>query len=145
MKLCPNCKKEKQDTEFGKKKNKSGSVSLQPYCRECNKKYHKTHYLSNTKTYKDNEKERRKQYTLSNRTLLLEFFKSGCVDCGETDLVVLECDHIADDKAFNIGDKMRNVTPSTLQRELNKCQPVCANCHKKRTASRSPSWRTLEV
>ncbi len=67
-------------------------------------------------------------------TRKLEFLKNskGCTDCGETDPMVLEFDHIDPD------NKTREVSPirtwSTFLVEVSKCDIVCANCHKRRTA-----------
>jgi hypothetical protein len=61
--------------------------------------------------------------------------RSGCVDCGERDLLVLEFDHI--------GDKRSNVTAlgwsetslARLDAEIAQCEVRCCNCHRRRTAA----------
>jgi len=59
---------------------------------------------------------------------------SGCVDCGEKDPIVLEFDHRDPaTKVFNIGDSYSKPLEK-LKLEINKCDIVCANCHRKRTA-----------
>lgn len=64
----------------------------------------------------------------------LEFLQNsnGCVDCGETDPIVLEFDHTDPET------KTREVSPirtwDTFLVEVSKCDIVCANCHKRRTA-----------
>jgi len=60
-----------------------------------------------------------------------------CVDCGESDPVVLDFDHIdASSKSENI---CRIVTSGrslkTLTQEIEKCEIRCSNCHRRRTAS----------
>jgi hypothetical protein len=55
-----------------------------------------------------------------------------CVDCGETDLDVLEFDHREPrKKKFLVG---RAPTPLLARREIEKCDIRCANCHRRRHA-----------
>lgn len=73
----------------------------------------------------------------SNQQFIAEYLlnSNGCTDCGEKDIRCLEFDHInPEEKAFNIGEGYRKPR-SILSQEINKCQIVCANCHRKRTAS----------
>ena len=66
-----------------------------------------------------------------------------CVDCGETDLRVLEFDHREDEV------KLAEVTllSSSLaawhrvEAEIAKCDVRCANCHRRKTAERGGHWR----
>lgn len=60
-----------------------------------------------------------------------------CADCGESDPIVLQFDHVR-------GTKVKNVTSMTNSkagawRELEKCDVVCANCHVRRTRERQHS------
>jgi hypothetical protein len=60
-----------------------------------------------------------------------------CVDCGETDIIVLEFDHIGDDKKFNISDATRfGYSMDKVIAEIAKCEVRCANCHRKKTYER---------
>lgn len=61
----------------------------------------------------------------------------GCMDCGLHPKYsqVLEFDHRPDeDKKFHISDGMIAGTMEDLIIEINKCDVVCANCHRVRTA-----------
>jgi hypothetical protein len=61
-----------------------------------------------------------------------------CVDCGETDPIILEFDHITNDKHFNISDATRHgYGMKKLIAEIAKCEVRCANCHRKKTYERS--------
>lgn len=79
------------------------------------------------------ETRRRKQ-----RWLIRIKKESGCVDCRE-DLphYVLEFDHCRGDKKFSLGAYGR-VSWANLKTEVEKCDVVCANCHKEREWRR---WR----
>jgi len=60
-----------------------------------------------------------------------------CVDCGETNIIVLEFDHIGDDKQFNISDAVRHgYGMAKIEAEIAKCEVRCANCHRKKTYER---------
>jgi hypothetical protein len=65
-----------------------------------------------------------------------------CADCGETDPVVLEFDHLGD-KRFTIGVAIRDRNWQSVLEEMAKCEVVCANCHRRRTATRRGSLRVL--
>ena len=60
-----------------------------------------------------------------------------CVDCGETDAIVLEFDHLHS-KDFNISDAARKgVSIKKLNDEIAKCEVRCSNCHRRKTYERS--------
>ena len=60
-----------------------------------------------------------------------------CVDCGETDPIILEFDHISGDKNFNISDATRcGYGIDKIKAEIAKCEVRCANCHRKKTYER---------
>ena len=57
-----------------------------------------------------------------------------CVDCGISDPVVLEFDHVRGDKEINISDALlRGWSYSRILSEIEKCEVRCANCHRLRT------------
>ena len=67
---------------------------------------------------------------------MVEFFRAHpCQDCGETDPLVLEFDHRGA-KLFNIAQGLRDRNWQTVLDEIGKCDVVCANCHRRRTALR---------
>ena len=74
---------------------------------------------------------------------LIDYFRHHpCTDCGEADPVVLEFDHL-DGKNFDIGAGVRNRTWEAVLEEMNKCEVVCVNCHKRRTARRGKFYRWI--
>lgn len=67
-----------------------------------------------------------------------------CVVCGEADPVVLEFDHL-DEKIASISVLMsRAATRSAVEAEIARCEVVCTNCHRRRTATRA-GWRRASV
>lgn len=68
-----------------------------------------------------------------------------CVDCGETDIIVLEFDHLRDKKANVATLMLRSVEWALIIEEIEKCEVVCANCHRRRTAQRANNYRHRAV
>ena len=64
------------------------------------------------------------------------------MDCGETDPVVLEFDHVGK-KAFSIGHALKSYKWQRILDEIEQCEVVCANCHRKRTAQRGGHLRLM--
>lgn len=60
-----------------------------------------------------------------------------CTDCGlRFPTFVMDFDHIVK-KSFNIADYQRmNKSLDDVKSEIEKCEVVCANCHRIRTFSR---------
>ena len=62
-----------------------------------------------------------------------------CVDCGETDIVVLQFDHVRGRKRGNVTSLARNNTLDIVRAEISKCEVRCANCHVRKTA-KEQNW-----
>lgn len=64
----------------------------------------------------------------------------SCVDCGESDPVVLDFDHVKGEKRRAIADMVSNYySIKTIKDEIRKCEIRCANCHRKKTHERMHS------
>lgn len=58
---------------------------------------------------------------------------SGCVDCGESNHIVLDFDHLRD-KKYNVSRMIHDgFSWKAILKEIQKCEVVCANCHRIRT------------
>ena len=55
-----------------------------------------------------------------------------CIDCGESDPIVLDFDHQLD-KKFCIS-RYRGHGIKALEGEIAKCVVRCSNCHRRKTA-----------
>jgi hypothetical protein len=106
------------------------------YCRPCRAAYKHEHYAAHRQRYIASA-QARKQATVEERTAhLMRFLRTkACVDCGESDPLVLEFDHLAG-KEFGIAQGLRDRTWQAVLDEIAKCEVVCANCHRRRTAHR---------
>jgi hypothetical protein len=114
-------------------------------CRPCRSAYHREHYLANKQRYVDQARTRQQALRRERTTYLLDYFaRHPCMDCGEDDPVVLEFDHLdADAKSFNIGQALSYRRWQSILDEIKKCEVVCANCHRRRTARRRGALRAV--
>ena len=141
VRRCGRCGQEKPVDEFAWRRRAKGE--RHNYCRPCQAEYRREHYLANRTKYIARSRERKTELALERTRWLVQYFgRNPCVDCGETDPVVLEFDHLRD-KAFSVGGKLTNWPWETILAEIEKCEVVCANCHRRRTARRRGSFRAL--
>lgn len=141
MRRCTRCGLEKPIEDFGIKK--AGTTARMSYCRPCVRASSKAHYEANKSAYLDRNKRKRKQLQTDRFGFLIEYFKTHpCVDCGQTDPIVLDFDHLRD-KEFTIGSDLIDRPWHEVLAEIEKCEVVCANCHRRRTARRAGYLRAL--
>jgi hypothetical protein len=127
MKKCVKCTFDKDEEEFVLKQG----GTLNSWCKECVRKKAKEKYDNNREQYI----ERAKQKNLKFRKYLYDYLqKHPCVDCGESDPIVLQFDHrIREEKEYVISN-MRMKSFEIIDKEISKCDVRCANCHVRKTA-----------
>ena len=109
-------------------------------------RYARQHYLDN----KDKYKARAKKFTAlarrRNREYVTLFLLSHpCVDCGITDLRVLQFDHVRGKKELTISVAVnRGWSIKKIDDELQKCEVRCANCHQIKTGKQL-GWHNSKV
>ncbi len=70
----------------------------------------------------------------NNSVLVCEYLSQHpCVKCGNSDIEVLEFDHIMGKKKKAVSLLIRGYDWVTVKNEIDKCQVLCANCHQKKT------------
>ena len=73
---------------------------------------------------------------------VFEYLKAHpCVDCGESDPVVLHFDHVRGVKMMTISAAITRGTLAALFQEIDKCEVRCANCHLRRHAIEKKFYR----
>jgi hypothetical protein len=75
---------------------------------------------------------------------VLGYLKSHpCVDCGETDPIVLDFDHVRGEKRYAVTAMISHQFGlKTIAKEMEKCDIRCANCHRRKTAL-TQNWSRL--
>jgi len=66
--------------------------------------------------------------------------KVKCVDCGNSNSLIMELDHVRGEKVNQLSRMVRKSSAYTLEQvkeEYAKCDPRCPNCHKKVTNDRA--------
>lgn len=141
MKACTLCRKEFPETlDFFNKKSSSFD-SLQNVCKICCAERSRKHYVNNTETVKQRTKARKDKIKHLAQKIVLDALKSGCIDCGELDIVVLDFDHQGN-KKYNIANMLHDAASlDKLKQEIDKCEVRCANCHRRKTAKDQGWWR----
>lgn len=89
------------------------------YNREYNQRYHR-------------------EYVEKIRALVQRAKDKPCADCGKRyPWYVMDLDHVRGKKEFQIGDAGSYHRPiDVVIAEIEKCDVVCANCHRERTFTR---------
>lgn len=138
-KICCGCLEEKPLEEFSFKNIAKGI--RQSYCRVCKSGYSKRYYIKNADAVKAKTSSRNARVEVENRERIYAYLSSHpCVDCDESDPVVLEFDHVRGQKKYDVS-LMRTLSWDTILVEIAKCDVRCANCHRKRHARDDGHYR----
>lgn len=142
MKNCSKCKIELPLWCFAKRgKDKNGNDRLRSECKDCKSIVDKTYkskeevrYLNQSRVNKVDQR---------NRSIVIKYLRENpCVDCGESDIVVLDFDHVRGIKELSIAMLLcRHAKEEKLREEISKCEVRCANCHRRATAQRGNFWK----
>src|SRR5690554_4154882 len=129
LRVCRTCKEEKSLSEYGVRRASKDGLMTQ--CKECNKKAQRVQYSSNKKYYLDRNRELR----ASNRERYKKT-KEGkpCTRCGGLfPQVCMDYDHIDHKSKRLCVAQMMGYSWNVIQKEIDKCELVCANCHRIKT------------
>lgn len=99
--------------------------------------YQHKHYQNNKEYYKNKRAVRR----IEMAKLFKEYKDAAkCVLCSEDDSICIDYHHLDPSKKDKLISKMvgGGTSWSTIRKELQKCIPLCANCHRKVHAH--PDW-----
>lgn len=144
MRRCTKCKQEKPLYDFNFKIKSLGIRQSQ--CKTCTRLFVKNHYNNNRAYYLKKAQKR----NLSIRIKLIGYIKdyllkNPCVECGESDITVLEFDHQSKISKFASVSSLIRARSSLemVKEEIEKCQVRCANCHRRRTAKQFKWLKTM--
>ena len=141
MRKCGRCGELKPMSQFAWRRKQKGQRDSM--CAPCRSAYGREHYLANRQKYIDGEARRKRARAEIRTRYLLGYFRTHpCADCGETDPIVLEFDHLGE-KRFEVTNQFASRNWQEILDEMAKCDVVCANCHRRRTASRAGTLRAV--
>lgn len=110
-KICSKCGIEKPISEYHKNGfNSKGEQKYRGYCKTCANKRETERYW-----------EKRE---------FIDSQRHQCAKCGETRSHILDFHHKnPEEKEFTIG-RLKKGSKEVIQKEINKCVCLCANCHR---------------
>lgn len=112
-------------------------------CREIRRedeftKHRKTHCRSCVRKKQNKLQEQKRKY-------VLDYLRTHPCFCGESDPVVLEFDHVGTFKRLEVSRIINSgyLSLRYLQEEIEHCQVLCANCHRRKTAKDFGYYREM--
>lgn|ERR1035437_2111032 len=135
---CNACGQDRPTSEFSKHRN-----GLHSKCRPCNREYQRGHYQRNKAVYIAKGRIWMDARRTENVLKLIAYFSDHpCVDCGESDPVVLQFDHVRG-KTRELAEMLNSGSNwDRIIAEIEKCEVRCANCHWRRHA-KEIGWRKV--
>ena len=138
MKTCTRCKVEKVESEFSLLHPAKRDSKLRPDCKECVRERSRRQYAKDPDAFLKRTRSATAKSKARNRAIVTDYLSSHpCVDCGESDIDVLDFDHCRGKKACDVSKMVGyGAREWRLLAEIDKCDIRCANCHRKITAKR---------
>ncbi len=143
MKVCTKCGPPAQPLDnFAIRSHVRGT--RQAMCKNCQNEYGRAHYQTYRPAYLRKARLRNIEQSKINAEFLIDYLTHHpCVDCGESDIVFLEFDHQRN-KVLDVSTLSREgYSLDRVKQEIAKCDVVCANCHRRRTAKQF-GWYRLQ-
>ena len=106
-------------------------------CRPCHAAARRDHYLRNREHYIAWAMRQSRVKHDEQTALVDEYLRTHpCVDCGESDVRLLEFDHLdGETKLMDLSSMVGRRSTRKLSEEIGKCDVRCVNCHRRRTAA----------
>lgn len=112
-------------------------------CKFCMSQVSKQHYKDNKRSYIDRNLVRKPLIRADNQRRIAAYLACHpCIDCGCSDIRVLEFDHVRGNKSDHIARMVQTgYSWPTIEAEIAKCEVRCVNCHRIKTSQRGGFWR----
>lgn len=148
---CWKCKTDKEEDEFNWENKKLGKRKR--ICRSCMKVYHQHWYR---KSYKHSDSRKRSISQQGEKIKRARYYVTNylrthpCVNCGDKRLPVLDFDHIIKTEKYNRYTRIsflvkRGYSIHRIDEEIAKCQVLCANCHRMKTAKEQGWYKSSNL
>ena len=142
-KKCKRCKEVKNVEDFAKSARRNDG--MQTWCKDCVKEQDHVRYEQDKKKHRSWNMTRKERHYDKVTDYLKEH---PCVDCSEPDPIVLEFDHRDPEiKDNEVTQLISYASWDRILAEIKKCDVVCSNCHRKRTAKQFGwrRWKQIEA
>jgi hypothetical protein len=109
------------------------------YCKPCKREYDRGYYARNSAKMLPEKAARNKVRREKIRKIIVEAKDKPCMDCGgRFPTCAMDFDHVNDDKIANVSALVAaSSSLARIKTEIEKCELVCANCHRVRTESKN--------
>ena len=126
--ICTKCGEEKDISEFSWSIR---GVKRHSRCKKCHAAEKMDYYERNKEKMLEYKWSRQQRKREAARAYVTEYLRTHtCVDCGESDPLVLTFDHVRGKKRMNVAELVnRGYLIEAIQEEIAKCEIRCANCH----------------
>lgn len=140
-KTCTKCNICKLLSDFNK--DKRGKDGYQHWCRLCQNRKRQEAWANYYANNKNKLIERQKEKQRLRREIVAKLKEKPCADCKQTfPSYVMDFDHQYDKKFLVSCSGNRNW--HKVLAEIEKCDVICANCHRTRTHDRGQYYKGKE-
>lgn len=142
---CSKCKRQTRTEAFATYKDRKGQLRRRGICKECRGKYATENFdrlqkwrREYNQKNKDPKRERDRQRKADAKAFVDAFKARPCADCGKQwPPIAMDLDHVRGAKVKGVAMLVSGAYKLDLIKiELEKCEVVCACCHRIRTHSR---------
>ncbi len=143
MRKCNKCSESKCE-EFFHIKNKK----LSNTCKSCHNLYMRAYYSKNKSKHKGLVRSSKRKYIKTVDNLIFKEKDKPCMDCGiKYHPFVMDFNHRDPSSKAYLISAMGNRGSSLLKikEEIDKCDLVCANCHRMRTLNNTVQRRYKKI
>jgi hypothetical protein len=143
-KICSRCNVEKYiDDEFQKRKGPN-YFSTYSWCKVCHAEHQKLAREPKKKESNKRIQELRTIRRIEVQKIIVDHLKSHpCISCNQNNILCLDFDHRdPQEKEFCISSALSTVPRlKRLRKEIDKCDILCANCHRIKTAQSNNNFK----
>ena len=137
---CWKCKREKPINQFYRhwKTDEPGEPHWEHICKKCQKTRRRAYYASRKSDYRQRMRMCESRKRKENRLKIFEHLLAHpCIDCGESDIIILEFDHRdGTQKVDNVSSMPKHYGWEKILAEIQKCDVRCVKCHGHRHATK---------
>jgi hypothetical protein len=137
-KHCPKCVRDLPVARF----NRNGD-GRQHWCRDCFRAYFRERgdkHRAQSRAARERRRQPAREFVRDHLT------RNPCTDCGEDEVLVLEFDHHDGGKTAGVAKLLAHAAHlERIRAEVERCEVVCVNCHRRRTAQRAGSFRVTRT
>jgi hypothetical protein len=135
---CTKCGVVKPIEDFGWKDRPRGKRHA--VCKPCTAVRSNKWYYQNKEAHIQNVMVHKESARAEAREYVWDFLATHpCISCGETDPIVLEFHHRSGKEKEISRMVADGLSVATIQNEIDKCDVLCANCHRRLT-SQNRGW-----